>query len=73
MGVRLDVGGLMGALVGVAASSVGVCGLTPVSLPLFSAARRERKEKKTINNTKRRDRSHKMSKKREQNEKTKIK
>lgn len=36
----------MGALVGVAASSVGVCGLTPVSLPLFSAARRERKEKK---------------------------
>lgn len=46
MGVRLDVGGLMGALVGVAASSVGVCGLTPVSLPLFSAARRERKEKK---------------------------
>lgn len=72
MGVRLDVGGLMGALVGVAASSVGVCGLTPVSLPLFSAARRERKEK-TINNTKRRDRSHKMSKKREQNEKTKIK
>lgn len=38
----------MGALVGVAASSVGVCGLTPVSLPLFSAARRERKEKKQL-------------------------